>query len=282
MTQATLSRTRRALAVVGVAAVGLLGWAGPAGAATSSGFDARVATGGSRLNVHSAPALDAPIVRKVPNGEIIKLICQEKGEKINGFRRTSSMWNRIQGGGYVSDGYLKRGKVPPLCAKLKADGAPIPNAKGWVSPLQVKTIGGFRTKARPTHDGVDMMAKRNTRIHAAAAGEVIVAECNTSGKNCDVDGSWKVRGCGWYVDIEHADGLITRYCHMIKRPYVKVGDKVTVGQVIGRVGTSGNSSGPHLHFEVHAPQAGKRSAQPTDPVKFYKNMGLQLGAAATK
>jgi hypothetical protein len=284
MTNASLSKTtRRALVVVTAAAIGLLGLAGPAGAADGRS-DGRVTTGGSRLNVRSAPALDAPVLRKVADGQIVRLICQVKGDKINGHRRTSARWNRVAGGGYISDGYVKRGKVPPPCgpAKAKADATaiPVPNAEGWVSPVEVNTIGGFRTKARPTHDGVDMMAARNVRIHAAADGKVIVAECNTSNKSCDVDGSWKVRGCGWYVDIEHAGGLVTRYCHMIKKPYVKVGDTVTAGQVIGRIGSSGNSSGPHLHFEVHVPVDGKRWAQPTDPVKFYQNMDLKLGVNA--
>jgi murein DD-endopeptidase MepM/ murein hydrolase activator NlpD len=103
-----------------------------------------------------------------------------------------------------------------------------------------------------------------------------VAMCNASTKNCDKDGSPKVMGCGWYVDIQHAGGIVTRYCHMVTKPYVKVGQKVSRGEVLGRVGSSGNSSGPHLHFEVHVPPKAGADAEPVNPVKFYADKGIDL------
>lgn len=146
---------------------------------------------------------------------------------------------------------------------------------GWAAPVEAGIVSGFRTSERPDHDGVDLGAKRGASIRAAAAGTVVTVECNAftngSPSSCDVDGSPSVQGCGWYVDIEHSGGVITRYCHMVEAPAVSVGDRVAVGQVIGKVGTSGNSSGPHLHFEVHV------DGRPTEPVAWMRSRGVKLG-----
>src|SRR5439155_24447371 len=125
-------------------------------------------------------------------------------------------------------------------------------ASGWTAPVKAAIVSGFRTPDRPDHYGVDLGAARNTPILAASAGVVVVAKCNVpDGYSCNVDGSPAIGGCGWYVDIRHAGGIITRYCHMGRQPEVRVGQTVAAGQLIGYVGSSGNSSGPHLHFEVH-------------------------------
>ncbi|NUR96956.1 MAG: M23 family metallopeptidase [Kribbellaceae bacterium] len=149
-------------------------------------------------------------------------------------------------------------------------------ASGWTVPVKASIVSGWRTPDRPTHNGVDLGASRYTRIHAAAAGVVIVSKCDIG--NCDHDGSPSTPGCGWFVDILHADNVITRYCHMVQRPFVSVGDRVTAGQVIGLVGTSGHSSGPHLHFETHL--NGDRSFDgAVNPVQFMAARGAPLGEA---
>ncbi|WP_025274186.1 M23 family metallopeptidase [Haloglycomyces albus] len=127
---------------------------------------------------------------------------------------------------------------------------------GWTNPLPDGDVGsGFRTSDRPNHDGIDIMARHGTPIVAASSGKVITVVCNASlnGQpySCNTDGSPSVAGCGWYAEILHPNGYVTRYCHMWKEPQVEVGQTVQVGQQIGEVGSSGNSSGPHLHFELH-------------------------------
>ncbi len=133
------------------------------------------------------------------------------------------------------------------------------------------------TTAWDNHDGDDIGALRGTPIVAAAAGVVVTAECDASPTHvCDVDGSPAIAGCGWYVEIRHADNTVTRYCHMIRRPVVNVGQRVAVGQIIGNVGTSGNSSAPHLHFEVHTGYPATR-LNAVDPVPFMISHGAPLG-----
>jgi len=135
---------------------------------------------------------------------------------------------------------------------------------GWVAPVRAPILSGFRTAVRPGHDGVDLGAARGTPIRAASAGTVLVVRCNVvpTSFGCDRDGSPSTPGCGWYVDIVHADRVITRYCHLLTRAAMVEGQPVAAGQVIGVVGSSGNSSGPHLHFEVHV------ADRPVDPVAF--------------
>lgn len=153
-------------------------------------------------------------------------------------------------------------------------------ASGWTAPVPGKVGSGFRTASRPSHQGVDISVPKGTLIRSAATGRVIVSKCDPDFRgrhSCDVDGWPGKGGCGWFVDIKHADNVITRYCHMVRKPKVGVNDLVQAGEVIGEVGSSGNSSGPHLHFEVHL--NGDRSRHgAVNPVSFMRDRGAPLGA----
>ncbi len=86
------------------------------------------------------------------------------------------------------------------------------------------------------HRALDIGAWMGAPIYAADSGYVIYA-------------GWDNSGYGNMIEINHGNGFITLYAHMSKL-YVAVGDEVTQGQQIGEMGSSGNSTGPHLHFEV--------------------------------
>jgi murein DD-endopeptidase MepM/ murein hydrolase activator NlpD len=152
-------------------------------------------------------------------------------------------------------------------------------ASGWTLPVKEGVVSGFRTASRPTHQGVDLGASRGEPIVAAASGVVSVVKCDEDHhgrRTCDVDGYPGKGGCGWMVEIQHAGNIMTRYCHMVQRPMVKVGQEVTAGEQLGLVGTSGNSSGPHLHFEVHL-NDDRSSAGAISPVQFMREHGAPLG-----
>jgi len=250
------------------------------GAAQAADTAGTVNTGGALLNVRTGPAATTPRKATLPNGTRVTIECQQEGQKIWGRVRTTNLWDRLLDGTYVSDAYVSRGKaLLPRCEALlgqAADDVPLAANGAWVAPVTATVGSGFRTASRPTHDGVDLPAARNTAIRATSAGTVITSECNVSTGTCDVDGSPAIKGCGWYVEIEHADKVVTRYCHMIRRPSVSVGQKVFAGQVIGYVGTSGNSSGPHLHFETHTGAPANRT-NAVEPVAFMKSKGVTLG-----
>lgn len=152
-------------------------------------------------------------------------------------------------------------------------------ASGWTVPVRGTVTSGFQTADRPGHNGVDIAVPRNTPVRAATAGVVIVATCNahTGGRvySCDRDGGADVRGCGWYVDILHAGNVSTRYCHLEQSPFVAVGQRVAAGEILGLAGSSGHSSGPHLHFEVHVNGDGSRTGA-IDPVSFLHQIGAPL------
>ncbi|WP_249999782.1 M23 family metallopeptidase [Actinoplanes sp. M2I2] len=154
-------------------------------------------------------------------------------------------------------------------------------ASGWTRPVGAVVGSGFRTASRPTHQGVDLIAGKQTPITAAASGIVSRVKCDedhNGRQTCNVDGYPGKGGCGWMVEIQHAGNVMTRYCHLIVRPFVREGQEVTAGEVIGRVGSSGNSSGPHLHFEVHL-NNDRSSAGAIDPVRFMREQGSPLGGA---
>jgi murein DD-endopeptidase MepM/ murein hydrolase activator NlpD len=87
-----------------------------------------------------------------------------------------------------------------------------------------------------SHPAIDIAAPEGTRVLAAAAGTVIFA-------------GWNNNGGGYQVWIAHGSGLFTTYNHM-SAVLVSVGQHVGRAQQVGRVGMTGNATGPHLHFEV--------------------------------
>jgi murein DD-endopeptidase MepM/ murein hydrolase activator NlpD len=147
---------------------------------------------------------------------------------------------------------------------------------GWTRPAEGPVWAGFRTASRPEHYGIDIGAARGAPVRAASDGTVTLVTCNAGRRGepygCDVDGGDDVTGCGWYVDLLHPGDVVTRYCHLGRRPSVEPGQRVAAGQAIGLVGSSGNSTGPHLHFEVELRGGGQR--RQTDPVAFLADRGV--------
>ncbi|HEY4024943.1 MAG TPA: M23 family metallopeptidase [Candidatus Dormibacteraeota bacterium] len=97
------------------------------------------------------------------------------------------------------------------------------------------------------HSGVDMAAPAGTAVHAAAAGRARVA--------------WSPGGYGRFVILDHGAGISTLYAHLESTGLLS-GDDVQAGAEIGRVGSTGLSTGPHLHFEV------RRDGRPADPTPW--------------
>jgi murein DD-endopeptidase MepM/ murein hydrolase activator NlpD len=132
---------------------------------------------------------------------------------------------------------------------------PGPSASGaLVRPVPGAVSSGFGKRVHPIsgtvkmHNGVDMNARHGDPIYAAQDGVVILS---------GVKG-----GYGNTVMIDHGGGMVTLYAHQSTLG-VSVGQQVTQGQVIGRIGSTGQSTGPHLHFEVRI------NGVPKNPVNYW-------------
>ena len=99
-------------------------------------------------------------------------------------------------------------------------------------------VGGRKSQGIHGYNGVDLAASAGTPVLASASGEVIISR--SYGYN---------GGYGQYIVIKHANGTQTLYAHLSEN-YVFAGSTIVQGQVIGAVGNTGRSTGPHLHFEI--------------------------------
>lgn len=135
-----------------------------------------------------------------------------------------------------------RGLVDALPLRRPMDGA-----------ADLSSNYGYRvdpfTRGPAMHTGVDFRAEHGSPIRATAPGKVITAEYSG--------------GYGNMVEIEHSNGITTRYAHM-SAILTSVGQSVTTGTVLGRVGSTGRSTGPHLHYETRI------NDEPMDPTRFLK------------
>jgi murein DD-endopeptidase MepM/ murein hydrolase activator NlpD len=120
-------------------------------------------------------------------------------------------------------------------ASAGSSGTGASSTAGFIWPVNGPVVSGFGMRWGRMHEGIDIAASSGTPIHAAAAGTVIHA-------------GW-LGGYGNLVVVDHGDGLSTAYAHA-SAILVGVGQAVSQGETLSLVGSTGNSSGPHLHFEV--------------------------------
>jgi len=142
-------------------------------------------------------------------------------------------------GSYEYD--LKPRLVSPALPPLNRPEAYLPKVtpifEGYMWPAQGTLTSGYGWRWGRMHAGIDIAAAIGTPIFAAASGVVTYA-------------GWDDSGYGNLVEIKHPDGSITLYAHN-NRILVREGQQVEVGQQISEMGSTGNSTGPHLHFEIH-------------------------------
>lgn len=151
-------------------------------------------------------------------------------------------------------------KQKELAAQLAAQGKQITSESGYKWPLPNYTnlsslYAGRKdpfTGKPATHSGIDVPAPKGVKILSAKSGVVLTSAYNSG-------------GYGNYVVVDHGNGNTTLYAHMSSRA-VKAGDVVKQGQVLGYVGTTGRSTGNHLHYEIR-----EKNAR-IDPVIRYSGL----------
>ena len=174
------------------------------------------------------------------------------------------------GGPYIPAEFDSNAPDPAL-TRVARDVATAERLKALMSfvPLHMPLSGdpsvtsGFGYRADPflgrlaLHPGVDLAEAYGAEIHAAASGRVVHAG--------------PAGGYGNMVEIDHGNGLATRYAHM-SETLVEEGQQVDKGAVLGRLGSTGRSTGPHLHYEVRV------DGEPVDPERYLR-AGADLAAA---
>ncbi len=124
----------------------------------------------------------------------------------------------------------------------------------WPAPSYTRISSNFGYRNSPTggassnHKGTDIASPANTPVLATGSGKVVKSYYSSSYGN--------------YIAIDHGGGVITGYAHMNSR-LVSVGETVSAGQQIGKVGSTGISTGNHLHFEVYI------NGSPVDPMQYF-------------
>jgi murein DD-endopeptidase MepM/ murein hydrolase activator NlpD len=163
---------------------------------------------------------------------------------------------RIEAAG-VSTGGAALG-FAPLQRKTK----PLPKAN-WVDPMPAGVVTScFGPRWGRLHAGVDLAAPSGTPIRAVGAGTVVTAGA--------------ADGYGIAVLIDHGNGYLTHYGHMSEHT-VTAGQKVKAGEQIGLEGSTGHSTGPHLHFEVH--QGAYKN--PIEPTAWLRDRGVLIDGCST-
>ncbi|MGO1854836.1 MAG: M23 family metallopeptidase [Microbacteriaceae bacterium] len=137
------------------------------------------------------------------------------------------------------------------------------SAEGWTHPLGTASYRFTSPYGVPrygsTHSGVDLAAPDGTPIYAVQDGIVTIAGESSGGNS------------GFMVAVDHGEGVQSRYVHSWSDAiYVSVGQEVQAGDHIADVGSSGNSTGPHLHFEIRI------NATPTEPVAYMAGLGIDI------
>lgn len=170
----------------------------------------------------------------VERGETLYTISKAYGVSLEEIEKTNAIENSSQispGQRIIIPGHKASVLLWPLEGKIS-------------SPFGRRGLLGY-------HPGIDIPAHKGTPIRAAADGLVIVSAGNLDGYS----------GYGKIVIVEHGDGVKTIYAHNRKN-LVIAGECVKTGEIIAEVGSSGDASGSHLHFEI------RKNGKPVNPLKY--------------
>ncbi|MFI6550711.1 M23 family metallopeptidase [Streptomyces prunicolor] len=183
--------------------------------------------------------------------------------------RTSSLRTRVAvlAVGLGASAVLGTGVASAASSAVAPKAVSAKVAASWVDPVKKYTLSASFAQAggmwQSTHSGQDFAVASGTNVVAAHGGTVVKAGGNGAG-----DGA----AYGNAIVIKHGNGTYSQYAHL-SRIDVKVGQVVSTGQHIARSGNTGNSSGPHLHFEIRT-TANYGSA--IDPVAFLRGKGVSV------
>jgi murein DD-endopeptidase MepM/ murein hydrolase activator NlpD len=205
------------------------------------------------LNMRSEENAQSSLTGKLDFKERVQILFQsEKFEAIGSFKAPWLLIQKNNGdegwvfGAFISD------NIPssPDSESGKTDWNMVMPASGRLSSRFGNRIDPVTKKRNSFHKGIDISAPNGTPVYAAESGTV-------------TDAGFKKNGYGNLIVIKHGDDLATYYGHLSKI-VAGMGKKVNKGELIGNVGSTGKSTGPHLHFEV------RKGSQALNPEDFIR------------
>jgi murein DD-endopeptidase MepM/ murein hydrolase activator NlpD len=186
----------------------------------------------------------------VRRGDTVDSVARHFGVSAAAIRRINGL-NRGSGLRLGARLHIPESTVAIAAKKQDAHQVAQNGPTGFAGPLRWPVRGvitsPFGKRWGKVHDGIDIGAPRGSSVAAVADGEVVFS---------DNHGAY-----GNVVIVRHKGGMMTVYAHA-ERNLVRQGDRVRAGQTIARVGSTGRSTGPHLHFEV------RRGVHPENPMQF--------------
>ena len=182
-------------------------------------------------------------IKRTESDDLLRQLLEKQEEYQVLLDESESLQNSLMNEIAQKQKELQQAQYKEELVKLALKGQNPPSNATWIEPVSGYTITsafGYRkapTKGASTyHQGVDMACPTGTPIYATRSGTITKA-------------AYQAGGAGYYVSINHGDGFASIYMHM-SRYVVSAGQTVTQGQLIGYVGSTGVSTGPHLHFGI--------------------------------
>lgn len=221
----------------------------PIDAAVEPGTALRVPVA-NPLQIHTVPASTKRYLDAISNGERLR-----ESAVVSAAARDTLDRAKAEAAAAVSGQPQPWMVTTPAPDATLPPGFAIPGIGGFALPAKGSFTSGFGSRWGTFHAGVDIAAPIGSPIYAVAAGTVIDAG--------------PAQGFGLWVRIRHDDGTISVYGHMYDF-FVSVGERVPAGMQIARIGNRGDSTGPHLHFEIII------NGQHVDPQPWLAQRGIQL------
>lgn len=258
LTRSTLRSTRGKVLAVGVAVAAVatpVALAVPDASAASKTGTVNTNGTGLPLSVRSKASTSGSVIKQLADGSKVTITCYVRGETVQGVWGATNLWNKVSGGGYISDGFLYTGSDDPVVPKCGSGDTPAPAT--YIRPVKSGEVTQGPGKPYSHNDiynkyAYDFAVPTGTNVYASRGGKVVAAGPFVNPAN------------GIEVMVDHGGGVCSQYLHLSKVKVAK-GDTVKQNQVVALSGNTGNSSGPHLHFGLV--DCNTRYSKPL-PVKF--------------
>ena len=210
----------------------------PAGPAHADAVVTVSVPDGLPLNVRSTPSVNAEVVGSLANGSQVTITCYSHGDTVQGIGGATDVWNKLPGGGWVTDGYLETGSNGPVVPACAAGGAQfkLPFLAGAAYTVTQTPGEGYSHNDDYNRHAVDFGTPTGTPIVASASGTVYFE-------------GWANGGGGIMALVDHGNNQCSQYAHL-DSTIINIGDQVVQGQQIGTSGGTGNVTGPHLHWNI--------------------------------